>query len=84
MALMPIEGIAPGAVLSGVVAAVFAVASMGFALGQDGQVAPGENHTYAYRGPATISVATFEDSGERMEALREGESAGGEASPGRV
>ena len=44
------------AVPSGVLAAVFAIASEGLA---GGQVAPGEGHTYTYRGPATISVATL-------------------------
>jgi tetratricopeptide (TPR) repeat protein len=44
------------AVASGVFAAVFVMASAGQAAGQ---VASGEGHTYTYRGPATISVATL-------------------------
>ncbi|MBB5057576.1 tetratricopeptide (TPR) repeat protein [Granulicella aggregans] len=43
-------------VLAGVLAAVLVISSSGVALGQ---VTPGEWHTYTYRGPATISVATL-------------------------
>ncbi len=56
MALMLSGEVAQRTVLAGLLAAAFVIASEGLACGQ---VAPGEGHTYTYRGPATISVATL-------------------------
>ncbi len=56
MALMLSREVAKRTVLLGLLAALFMTASVGSACGQ---VAPGEGHTYTYRGPATISVATL-------------------------
>jgi tetratricopeptide (TPR) repeat protein len=56
MARMLKGQLAQRSVATGVFVAVFVTASAGQA---GGQVASGEGHTYTYRGPATISVATL-------------------------